>query len=49
MAKLATLVPKSRANLMRCYGVLAPNSKQRIYVNPAKRERATLKAGREGR
>ncbi len=49
MAKLAALVPKLGANLMWDYGLLAPNSKQRIYVNPAKRERATLKAGREGR
>lgn len=44
MAKLVTLVPKPRANLMRCYGVLAPNSRQRIYVNPAKRERARPKS-----
>jgi hypothetical protein len=37
MAKLAALVPKPRANLTRHHGVLAPNSKQRIYVTPAKR------------
>ncbi len=37
MAKLAALVPKPRANLMRYHGVLAPNRKQRIYVTPAKR------------
>ncbi len=37
MAKLAALVPKPRANLTRYHGVLAPNSKQRIYVTPAKR------------
>jgi hypothetical protein len=30
-------VPKPRANLTRYHGVLAPNSKQRIYVTPAKR------------
>lgn len=37
MAKLAALVPKPRANLTRYHGVLAPNSKQRIYVTPAQR------------
>ena len=37
MAKLAALVPKPRANLTRYHGVLAPNSKQRIFVAPAKR------------
>ena len=37
MAKLAALVPKPRVNLTRYHGVLAPNSKQRIYVTPAKR------------
>jgi hypothetical protein len=37
MAKLAALVPKPRANLTRYHGVLAPNSKQRILVTPAKR------------
>lgn len=36
MAKLAALVPKPRANLTRYHGVLAPNSKHRIYVTPAK-------------
>ena len=37
MAKLAALVPKPRANLTRFHGVLAPNSKHRINVTPAKR------------
>jgi hypothetical protein len=37
MAKLAALVPKPRANLTRFHGVLAPNSKYRINVTPAKR------------
>ena len=37
MAKLAALVPKPRANLTRYHGVLAPNSKKRIFVTPAKR------------
>src|SRR5690606_27667934 len=36
MAKLAALVPRPRANLTRYHGVLAPNSKQRIYVTPAR-------------
>lgn len=37
MAKLAALVPKPRANLTRYPSVLAPNSKRRIFVTPAKR------------
>jgi hypothetical protein len=37
MAKLAALAPKPRANFIRYHGVLALNSKQRIYVTPAKR------------
>jgi hypothetical protein len=37
IAKLAALVPKPRANLTRYHGVLAPNSKHRIKVTPAKR------------
>ncbi|MCH8137214.1 MAG: IS91 family transposase [Proteobacteria bacterium] len=37
IAKLAALVPKPRANLTRFHGVLAPNSKYRIHVTPAKR------------
>jgi len=37
MAKLAALVPKPRANLTRYHGVLAPNSKHRIHVTPARR------------
>ena len=37
IAKLAALVPKSRANLTRYHGVLAPNSKHRIAVTPARR------------
>ncbi|WP_230537344.1 transposase, partial [Teredinibacter turnerae] len=46
MAKLAALVPRPRANLTRYHGVLAPNSKQRIYVTPAKRGKGnTLKQG----
>ena len=37
MAKLAALVPKPRANLIRYHGVLAPNSQYRAMVTPAKR------------
>ena len=39
IAKLAALVPKPRANLTRFHGVLAPNSKFRVRVTPAKRGR----------
>ena len=46
MAKLAALVPKPRANLTRYHGVLAPNSKRRIFVTPAKRGKgSTQKQG----
>ena len=41
IAKLAALVPKPRANLTRFHGVLAPNSKHRINVTPAKRGKAS--------
>lgn len=37
ISKLAALVPKPRVNLTRYYGVLAPNSKSRIKITPAKR------------
>jgi hypothetical protein len=37
IAKLAALVPKPRVNLTRFHGVLAPNSKHRVQVTPAKR------------
>jgi len=37
IAKLAALVPKPRANLTLYHGVLAPNSKHRISVTPARR------------
>lgn len=37
IAKLAALVPRPRANLTRYHGVLAPNSKLRVNVTPAKR------------
>ena len=41
IAKLAALVPKPRANLTRYHGVLAPNSKHRIHVTPARRGRGS--------
>jgi hypothetical protein len=37
VAKLAAMVPRPRVNLTRFHGVLAPNSKHRINVTPAKR------------
>lgn len=43
MAKLAALVPKPRVNLTRYHGVLAPNSKHRINVTPAKRGKGSAK------
>lgn len=39
LARLAALVPKPRVNLTRFHGVLAPNSKLRIKITPAKRGR----------
>ena len=43
IAKLAALVPKPRVNLTRYHGVLAPNSKHRINVTPAKRGKGSTK------
>ncbi len=43
IAKLAALVPKPRVNLTRFHGVLAPNSKHRIDVTPAKRGKGSSK------
>jgi hypothetical protein len=37
IARLAALVPRPRVNLTRYHGVLAPNSKYRARVTPAKR------------
>lgn len=45
IAKLAALVPKPRANLTRFHGVLAPNSKHRIHVTPAKRGKGSNTQG----
>ncbi len=43
IAKLAALVPKPRVNLTRFHGVLAPNSKHRINVTPARRGKGANK------
>ena len=43
IAKLAALVPRPRVNLTRFHGVLAPNSKHRINVTPAKRGKGSAK------
>ena len=45
MAKLAALVPRPRANLIRYHGVLAPNSKFRSVVTPAKRGKGNRSQG----
>ena len=42
IAKLAALVPRPRANLTRYHGVLAPNSKHRANVTPAKRGKGSI-------
>jgi len=39
IARLAALVPKPRVNLTRYHGVLAPNSKHRVLVTPAHRDK----------
>ena len=43
IAKLAAMVPRPRVNLTRFHGVLAPNSKHRINVTPAKRGKGRAK------
>jgi hypothetical protein len=43
IAKLAAMVPRPRVNLTRFHGVLAPNSKHRINVTPAKRGKGSAK------
>ena len=45
IAKLAALVPSPRANLTRYHGVLAPNSKHRVNVTPAKRGKGSSGQG----
>ncbi|MBF0316493.1 MAG: transposase [Oligoflexia bacterium] len=41
--KLVALIPPSRAHLVRCHGLLAPNSKKRSEVVPKKKEKAERK------
>jgi len=49
IARLAALVPKPRVNLTRFHGVFAPNSRDRVWVTPAKRGKgAKPKALEEG-
>ena len=43
IARLAALVPKSRVNLTRYHGVLAPNHRWRGLVTPAKRGKGALR------
>ncbi len=43
ISKLAAMVPRPRVNLTRFHGVLAPNSKHRINVTPAKRGKGSSK------
>ena len=43
IAKLAAMVPRPRVNLTRFHGVLAPNSKHRIHVTPAKRGKGSAR------
>ncbi len=49
IAKLAALVPKPRVNLTRYHGVLAPNSKHRINVTPAKHGKGANKQDLNGK
>ena len=45
ITKLTAMVPKPRVNLTRFHGVLAPNSKHRINVTPAKRGKGSAQKG----
>jgi hypothetical protein len=49
IARLAALVPKPRVNLTRFHGVFAPNSRHRVTITPAKRNKAkqALPTGQE--
>ena len=47
IAKLAALVTKPRVNLTRFHGVLAPNSKHRAWVTPARRGKGSQKVADE--
>ena len=39
IARLAALVPKPRVNLTRFHGVFAPNSRHRVTITPALRNK----------
>jgi hypothetical protein len=41
IARLAALVPKPRVNLTRFHGVFAPNSKYRVQVTSARRDKGS--------
>jgi len=45
IARLAALVPRPRVNLIRYYGVFAPNSRFRARVTPAGRGKGSAAAG----
>ena len=45
LARLAALVPRPRVNLIRYYGVFAPNSRFRARVTPAGRGKGSAAAG----
>ena len=45
VARLAALVPRPRVNLIRYYGVFAPNSRFRARVTPAGRGKGSVAAG----
>jgi hypothetical protein len=45
LARLAALVPRPRVNLIRYYGVFAPNSRFRARVTPAGRGKGSTAAG----
>ena len=49
IARLAALVPKPRVNLTRFHGVFAPNSRHRVTITPALRNKAkkALPTGQE--
>ena len=44
LARLAALVPRPRVNLIRYYGVFAPNSRFRARVTPAGRGKGSTAA-----
>jgi hypothetical protein len=46
MAKLAALVPKPRVNLMRFFGVFAPNSRYRLAITQEKKAKPRATSGK---